>query len=258
MQNVQSSAEYNPLDHFERPPSTKAQARAARRAEKASRNQVRASASTQPLVAKSETQADLIACLRDGESVFAIGPAGTGKTYIPARIAAQKLLAGTIDKILIARVTVSDRRHALGFLPGKLDQKMEPWLKPVIKGIRAEMSLQTYDAMKAQGQIEYLSFEHMRGDTHSNCVVILDEAQNATFLDLKMFLTRQGENCQVVVTGDLDQIDIHDSGLDEVIDLCERENVPMDIIEFGEDEVVRSEGAKAWVKAFNKHKRIVH
>jgi phosphate starvation-inducible PhoH-like protein len=253
--NVQSSAEYNPLDHFDRPPATKAQARAARRAEKATKQQHQ-SRSAPPLVAKSETQAELLSCLRDGESVFAIGPAGTGKTYLPARIAAQKLLSGSIDKIIVARVTVSDRRHALGFLPGKLEAKMEPWLIPVIEGIRAEMSLQTYEQLKGQGKIEYCSFEHIRGRTFGNCVVILDEAQNATFKDLKVFLTRQGENCQVVVTGDLDQIDIPDSGLDEVIDLCERYNVPMDIVEFGEDEVVRSAGAKAWVKAFNRHQTV--
>lgn len=193
--------------------------------------------------------------LRDSESIFAIGPAGTGKTYMAARIGAQKLLAGEIDKIIVARVTVSNARHALGFLPGNLDAKMAPWLKPVIQALREELSAQNYDHLKSEGKIEFCSFEHMRGLTFRDCMVILDEAQNATFEDLRTFLTRQGEDAQVIVTGDLDQIDIHDSGLDDIISLCEEFEIPMDILEFTEDDVVRSAAAKAWVKAFSAHER---
>jgi phosphate starvation-inducible PhoH-like protein len=224
----------------------------ARRAEKSVKQQT--SRVTTPLDAKTATQAELLRHLRAGSSVFAIGPAGTGKTYLPSRIAARRLIDGNVERIIICRVTSSDKRHQLGFLPGKLEAKLEPWLKPVIEGLRAEMSAQTFDKLKTDGHIEFCSFEHMRGRTFGNCVVILDEAQNATFSDLALFLTRQGENAQVIVTGDLDQVDIHDSGLDEIIDLGDEFEVPMEIVEFLEDDVVRSPHAKAWVKALARRK----
>jgi phosphate starvation-inducible PhoH-like protein len=249
-----SASEYHPLDQnaFERPPTpTKAQARAARRAER-SEKQTRQIA--KPLVAKNPTQQDYLDILRDLDSVFAIGPAGTGKTYLAARIAAQQMIAGKVEKIIISRVTVSKAKHAIGFLPGNIDAKMKPWLTPVIEGIRAEVSANTMDQWKAQGQFEIVPFEYMRGRTFENCFVILDEAQNADFDDLTLFLTRTGEGTQVVVCGDPGQIDIHNSGLEDIVDLAERHEI-MDVIEFTEDDVVRSKLAKAWVKAIGERRR---
>lgn len=226
--------------------------RAADRAEKK-----RPPGESRPLMAKTKKQGLYIAALMGGDSAAAVGGAGTGKTYIASRIAAKKLLTGAVDKIIVARVTVSKAKHANGFLPGKLDAKMAPWLIPVIDGIRAEVSAQTLETWKNEGRFEIASFEHMRGRTFADAFVILDEAQNADLGDLRLFLTRIGENSQVVVTGDMDQIDIPDSGLATCLDLIERHNINMAIFEFTSDDVVRSQFAKAWVKAFAQREQKV-
>lgn len=231
------------------PRSTKAEARHKRRAEK------KASSGPKPLEAKTPRQAQLISSLRSGRAAFAIGGAGTGKTYIPSRIAAQRLLAGDVEKIIVCRPTASDSRHAQGFLPGKLDAKLAPWLVPVIDGLRAEVSGAVLDQWKADGRFEIASFEHMRGRTFAGAFVILDEAQNCSFKDLRMFLTRIGEGAQTVVTGDIDQIDIHDSGLATIVEIIEDDDVldeMIDVIEFTDEDVVRSPFAKAFVRAFSR------
>lgn len=228
-------------------PLSKSQKRKARHAEKRVKESGLGGAA---LVAKSPSQKSYIDRLHRGESVFAVGPAGTGKTYIPARLAAAKLREGAISKIIISRVTVAPPRHALGFLPGKVGDKMAPWLVPVFDGIKAEVSGTTLEKWKIEGKLEVVPFEFMRGRTFKDCWVILDEAQNATMPDLKLLLTRIGEDCQVVVTGDLDQIDIRDSGLFEVIRIARAHDVPMAVAHFGTEDVVRSAFTKAWVAAF--------
>lgn len=236
-------------EFLERPtnPTSKAAARHARRAQKASRG----SYVVEPLKPKTARQAEYISLLQGGGDVFAVGGAGTGKTYIPARLAARALVDGKVEKIIVARVTVAKAKHALGFLPGKLDQKLAPWLVPIMDGMRAEVSAATIDQWKANGQFEIASFEHMRGRTFANCWLILDEAQNADLGDLQLFLTRIGEGAQVAVTGDTDQVDIHNSGLEEVLEMVRRNSINMSIVEFGDDDVVRSALARSWVKAFS-------
>jgi Phosphate starvation-inducible protein PhoH, predicted ATPase len=230
------------------PNLSKSQKRAARREKK---KLSEGSTGAAPLTAKTQNQREYIALLKAGESVFGVGPAGTGKTYIPARIAARQMLDKKISKIIIARITAApNQRHAMGFLPGKLEDKLAPWMVPVLDGLKAEVSGVTLDKWKQEKRLEYASFEQLRGRTFSDCMVILDEAQNATFADLKLFLTRIGEDCQVVVTGDIEQIDIRDSGLERVMDMAEDYGVPMEIVEFGAEDVVRSAFTKAWVAAF--------
>lgn len=208
-----------------------------------------------PLVAKNETQQEYISSLESASQVFAIGPAGTGKTYLPARIAAQNLKAKRIERIYIARPTVSAKRHQQGFLPGKLEQKLAPWLVPIMDAFKDEVSAKTLEDWLTNKQVEFVSFEHLRGRTLKNCFVILDEAQLCTFADLKLFLTRKGEDSIYVVTGDLDQTEdevIPDSGLGKVVDMIDHYDLSPDIIEFSEDEVVRSADAKEWVQAFKR------
>lgn len=248
-----SESAYHPLDEspFERPPTSKAANRAARRADKASKQQATVA---KPLLPKNANQADYIETLRAGDSVFAVGPAGTGKTYIAGRVSAQRMVKGEIEKIVVSRVTVSAPRHAIGFLPGNIEAKMKPWLIPVIEGIRAEVSAQTLDKWKAEGKFEIVPFEYMRGRTFDKSVVILDEAQNACFSDLELIVTRTGIGTQVVVCGDPNQIDIPNSGLDDFLDLADEFEI-MEIVEFTEDDVVRSPLAKKWVKAISAYKR---
>lgn len=249
---TEASTEYHPFDQVPERPLTKAQKRAQRRNERANSGKQ----ASKPLVPKNPNQADYLDILREGESVFAIGPAGTGKTYLAARIGAQRLLKGDIEKIIISRVTASKKEHAIGFLPGNIDAKMKPWLTPVIEGIRAEVSQAQLDKWKAEGAFEIVPFEYMRGRTFDNACIILDEAQNAAFDDLHLFLTRTGEGSQVVVAGDHSQIDIPNSGLEEIVNISDDHEI-MEIVEFSEDDVVRSVLAKKWVKAISERNRRV-
>jgi phosphate starvation-inducible PhoH-like protein len=231
----------------EQPRSAKAAARAARRAEK---NKVKHTGISPPLIPKTTRQREYFEALWNLENVFAVGPAGSGKTYGPARIAARALLDQKIEKIIIARVTATDKKHALGFLPGKLNDKLKPWLTPVLDGIRAEIGTFMMDQWMQDGRLEIASFEHMRGRTFSKAFILMDEAQNASFSDLKLFLTRIGEESQVVVTGDLEQIDVKDSGLLRVIQLSRKYDGPFRVIQFQEEDVVRSHFTKEWVRIF--------
>lgn len=208
-----------------------------------------------PLSARTETQREYIEALQESTQVFAIGPAGTGKTYIPARLAAQALKNKRIEKIYIARPTVAPKRHSQGFLPGKLEQKLAPWLVPILDAMKEEVSAATLKQWMDDKTVEFLSFEHLRGRTLRDCWVILDEAQNCTIADLKLFLTRKGEDSVYVIAGDTDQVDgeaIPDSGLAPVIDMIERFDLSPEIVEFDEEDVVRSADAKEWVKAFSR------
>jgi phosphate starvation-inducible PhoH-like protein len=231
---------------YERP-LTKAQSRALRRAEKKKAAQ---HSSAPPLVAKTERQAEYIELLEAGDSVFAVGGAGTGKTYIAARIAARLLRERKIDRIVVARATVSKPKHKVGYLPGNLEAKLKPWMIPVMDGLRAEVSANTIDLWRQEEKFAFLPFEQMRGRTISDAFIILDEAQNCDFEDLSMFLSRTGEGSQVVVTGDVDQVDIPDSGLREWLEIVEDDlAIPMEIVQFGVEDVVRSPLAKAIVRA---------
>lgn len=236
----------------EQPRSTKAAARAARRAEK---NKVKHSGISPPLIPRTPRQREYFEALWNYDNVFAVGPAGSGKTYGPARIAARALLDQKIEKIIIARVTVADKKHQLGFLPGKLNDKLKPWLTPVLDGVKAEVGSSLLDQWMQDGRLEIASFEHLRGRTFQKAFVLLDEAQNASFSDLKTFLTRIGEQTQVVVTGDLDQVDVKDSGLLDVIRLSRKYHGPMRVIQFTEEDVVRSQFTKDWVRIFAADQR---
>ena len=213
---------------------------------------------SKPFEPLNQTQVELMGLLRDPEvsQIFAIGPAGTGKTYVPTRYAVRDLIKGLsgngpYKKLYIARPTVSNQRHRVGFLPGKLDQKLAPWLRPIIRAICDEVKPVQLEKWKQEGIVQFLSFEHMRGDTFDDGYVILDEAQNCSLSDLKLFLTRKGQNSRYMIAGDVGQADdMPDSGLQTVIDMIEEHNMSPEIIEFTEEEVIRSEDAKEWVTAF--------
>lgn len=207
-----------------------------------------------PLTPKTETQKFYLECLNTETQVFAIGGAGTGKTYIASRFAIRKLVEGKYEKLIIARPTVANKRHELGFLPGNLEAKLRPWLVPILSSFGDEISPADVDKLKNLGKIEFLSFEHMRGRTFNDAIIILDEAQNCSYADLKLFLTRIGENSLTIVNGDTDQVDIADSGLETIIDLIYDYDLTPSVVEFTEEDVVRSANAKEWVTTFNKEK----
>lgn len=252
-----------PLDqslYFEdgRPtPLSKSQRRQANRAK--NRAQKAAAQEAKKLVPRTENQAIYMEFLSDPEifQIFAVGEAGTGKTYIPARVAARKLKDKEVQKILIGRPTVSvGENHRQGFLPGDLKKKLSPWLVAITSALIEELgSRAEFDKRVQLGEIEFLSFEHMRGRTFDNSFVILDESQNCTLHDLKLFLTRIGENTTYVIAGDPTQVDISNSGLEIVLDMVEEYDLSPAIVEFDENDVVRSAAAKEWVQAFSKRRK---
>lgn len=240
-------------EFFETPSPFPAPHERKRKAKAQERNLKKGSKPFEPL---GVIQEQLFDSLAEDSQTITIGPAGTGKTYVPARYAARLLRLKKIDKICIARPTVSDSAHKLGFLPGKLDQKLAPWLVPIMDAFKDEFHAEELKNYRAAEQIEFISFEHLRGRTLKNCFVLLDEAQNCTYGDLKLFLTRKGENSQFVVTGDTSQIDLPKtipSGLPIIVDIVEKYDLSPTIVKFTEDDVVRSEDAKEWVSAFVKY-----
>lgn len=206
-----------------------------------------------PFRPKNETQKELFDALAESLQVFAIGGAGTGKTYVSARHAIRRLQNNEVDRLVVCRPTVSAPQHRQGFLPGGIRQKQGPWLVPIFDAFKDEISTAVLDQLIQSGKVEILPFEFMRGRSIPNAVVILDEAQNCTLADLRLFLTRIGEGTQVIVSGDVDQVDLPlgQSGLAHVIDMIEDHDIDADIVEFGPEDVVRSEVAKQWVKAFS-------
>lgn len=225
---------------------------------KAQKRQQRKEAKHNPsvLTPRNKKQADLISALKKFPVVFAIGAAGSGKTYVSARYALQELAAEKIKRIVITRPTVSATRHKKGFLPGTDAQKMAPWLVPIMDAFRDGSQPSAMEKYQNDKKIEVLSFEHMRGRTIKDGVFLLDEGQNCTFGDLEMFITRIGENAQIIICGDPDQTDLgEESGLAELMTMALDQGLNAGVVIFDENDVVRSETASEWVKAFKKHKQ---
>lgn len=170
---------------------------------------------------RSATQAEYIQTMMQNELVFGLGPAGTGKTYLAVALAVSMMLEGAIDKIILSRPAVEAGEN-LGFLPGDLKEKVDPYLRPLYDALYEMLPAEQVDKKLALGEIEIAPLAFMRGRTLSNAFVILDEAQNTTPMQMKMFLTRLGENSRMVVNGDLSQVDLPRgviSGLRDALDV---------------------------------------
>ena len=188
--------------------------------------------------------------------VFGIGPAGTGKTLLAVQVAVKLFLQGSIDKIIVTRPAVSVDED-LGFLPGTLEQKMAPWTRPIFDVLREYFQAKEIEGMIEEGIIEIAPLAFMRGRTLDNAFVILDEGQNTTHAQMKMFLTRMGRNAKFMVTGDPGQIDLPRrviSGLKEAL-LILKETEGIAIITLDEKDVIRHSMVK---KVIDAYKRIEH
>lgn len=202
------------------------------------------------LLPKTERQREYIQALKSSPQVIVMGPAGTGKTYIAASKAVQLFESNTVEKIILTRPNVASGR-SLGFFPGTLEEKIGPWVVPFVEVFEEHLGKEATEIAMKKGNIQVVPFEVMRGRTFKNAFVILDEAQNATPHELKMFLSRIGENTQVVLNGDIAQSDLRDeSGLSKIINIVRKQELPVPVIEFGLDDIVRSDICAMWIKAF--------
>ncbi|MEC7799488.1 MAG: PhoH family protein, partial [Candidatus Neomarinimicrobiota bacterium] len=180
--------------------------------------------------ARSKGQEDYINKVRNNDIVFSVGPAGTGKTYLAVAFAVSALENREIDRIVLCRPAVEAGEN-LGFLPGDLKEKVDPYLTPLYDALRSMMPSTRLKPLLSNNTIEIIPLAYMRGRTLNNAFMILDEAQNATTTQMKMFLTRLGVNSKTIITGDVTQVDLpkkSESGLIQVIDLLKK----IDGIEF--------------------------
>lgn len=206
------------------------------------------------LLAKTSRQQEYINALESYSQVIVFGPAGTGKTYIAATKAAQMYQMKEIDKIVITRPHVAVGKD-IGFLPGTLEEKAQPWAMPVLDVLQRHLGKGAVETAVKNGNVEMCPLALIRGRTFDNAFIILDEAQNLTIPEVKALLTRVGENSQVVLDGDIQQSDIKEqSGLSKVTHLAKKHNLPVPVIEFTIDDVVRSDICKQWIKVFMEEK----
>ncbi|MAU40449.1 MAG: phosphate starvation-inducible protein PhoH [Kordiimonas sp.] len=205
---------------------------------------------------RSPNQARYIKALGRSEMVFGLGPAGTGKTFLAVAQAVSQLMGGHVDRIILSRPAV-EAGERLGFLPGDMKEKVDPYLRPLYDAISYMMPWEQAEKRFERGEIEVAPLAFMRGRTLTNAFVILDEAQNTTPMQMKMFLTRLGEGSRMVIAGDGSQVDLPDgspSGLHEAVNILS--GVPgVDFIHFDEKDVVRHPLVGRIVAAYDRPER---
>jgi phosphate starvation-inducible PhoH-like protein len=186
--------------------------------------------------------------IHENDIIFGIGSAGTGKTYIAATYAAGELFHRRIRKIILTRPNVETGR-GLGFLPGTLEEKYAPYLEPFNEIFMRSLGRGFYEYALNKKDIEPKPLGFMRGTTFDDCIVLLDEAQNATKDEMKMILSRVGKNCKIIVSGDQDQSDIDNSGLEDAAKRLERID-GIEVVRFMDTDIVRSKLCKDIIMAY--------
>jgi len=204
--------------------------------------------------ARTSNQRKLVKLEQENDLLFAIGPAGSGKTYTAVALAVKALKEKRVKKIILCRPAV-EAEESLGFLPGDMREKLNPYLQPLYDALQDMIHPKKLEEMFEYGIIQIAPLAYMRGRTLDEAFVILDEAQNATLNQLKMFLTRMGENAKFIVTGDLTQIDLPNkskSGLATVYNML-KNNKNIGAISFQAMDIIRHTLVKDIISAFDKH-----
>ena len=212
------------------------------------------SISGRPIKSRSENQQQLIEAYEKNDMVFAVGPAGTGKTYLSIALAVKALKEKTIKKIILSRPAV-EAGEKLGFLPGDMKDKIDPYLQPLYDALEDMIPAVKLQDMMEKHIIQIAPLAFMRGRTLSDAVVILDEAQNTTSQQIRMFLTRMGMNTKMIITGDLTQIDLpreQRSGLKEALKILDGVE-GIGVVKLGQKDIVRHKLVTRIVNAYDKY-----
>lgn len=207
-----------------------------------------------PVKAKTVGQQTYVDAIKNNTVTFGVGPAGTGKTYLAVAIAATEFRAKRISRIILTRPAV-EAGEKLGFLPGDLQQKVDPYLRPLYDALAEMMGNESFHRLIEHGEIEVAPLAYMRGRTLDDSFIILDEAQNCTSEQMKMFLTRLGFNSKAVVTGDVTQTDLPDgkkSGLREATKILKNID-DIAIVRLSDRDVVRHRLVQKIINAYEKH-----
>ena len=205
---------------------------------------------------RSKKQLEYFNLVKEKQMVFCCGPAGTGKTYLAVAYAVSMLKSGEIEKIILTRPAV-EAGERLGFLPGDIKEKIDPYLRPIYDALNDMLSFSEVIKKIESGFIEIAPLAFMRGRTLSNAFIILDESQNTTAVQMKMFLTRLGENSKMIITGDLSQVDLPSgtkSGLRESINILKNVD-EIGFLEFTDNDVVRNPLVSKIVKNYEKFEK---
>ena len=206
------------------------------------------------VIARSEKQSDYIKALKEKDIVISLGPAGTGKSFLAVSVAVTLLMEKKVERVILSRPAV-EAGEKLGFLPGDMKEKVDPYLRPLYDALYELFGADKIDKKIETGEIEIAPLAFMRGRTLKNCFAILDEAQNATETQIKMFLTRIGENSKLAVNGDPSQIDLinkSQSGLVKTKNILKNLK-EIEIIEFDHNDVVRHPLVSKIIQAYKKN-----
>lgn len=206
-----------------------------------------------PIKAKTVNQQKLVESVRQNDLVFALGPAGTGKTFVSVALAVKALKNKVVKKIIITRPAVEAGEN-LGFLPGDLKEKIDPYLRPIYDALNDMVSFEKLKFYMEREVIEIAPLAYMRGRTLNNAFILLDEAQNTTPMQMKMFLTRMGPDSKMIVTGDTSQIDLphsQKSGLKEAVRIL-NQTKGIGFVELSERDVVRHKLVRDIIEAYGK------
>jgi phosphate starvation-inducible PhoH-like protein len=208
-----------------------------------------------PIVARSAGQKSYLEAIEKHDIVFGIGPAGTGKTYLAVAMAVAALKKDQVSRIILTRPAV-EAGEALGFLPGELEQKIMPYLRPLYDALRDMLEPEEIERAIARQTIEVAPLAYMRGRTLNNAFVILDEAQNTTTEQMFMLLTRIGPHSKCVITGDVTQIDLPANKRSGVVEALQAlKSIPgISIVYLNERDVVRHELVRSIITAYQQHR----
>ncbi len=193
-------------------------------------------------------QGEYLEAIKHNDIVFGVGSAGTGKTYVAASYAASELYHRRINKIYLTRPNIETGR-GLGFLPGTLEEKYAPYLLPFDTIFTKSLGKGFYEYALKNKDIEPIPLGFLRGATFDNCIVLVDEAQNCTKEEMKMMLSRIGKNCKMIFSGDTEQSDIPNSGLDDAVRRLEGID-GIEVVRFLDEDIVRSKMCKAIIMAY--------